>query len=49
MVLVLLAIAAFLAAVGRDDPPGPSTGQRLNNYTYNEAVREARLRRLQRW
>ncbi len=49
VILIVLAIAVFLFAVGRADPPGPSAGQSLNDYLYNQAVREARLRRLQRW
>lgn len=50
IVLTIVAIAFAVALANSKDPPsGDSPGQWINDYAHNEAVREARLRRLQRW
>ena len=44
----LALLIGVLVIRGRSDPPPPPTGEDLNRYLYNQAVREAKLRRLQR-
>jgi hypothetical protein len=49
LVALLLGVAIGLLLIRRrDDPPPPPAGEDLNRYLYNQAVREAKLRRLQR-
>lgn len=51
LIALLVIGAVIIAAIAerRHEPSGPSAGQSINEHVYNEAVREARLRRRQRW
>lgn len=50
VLLTLIAIAFALAILfGDNDPPAPTAGQWINDYVHQEALREAKLRRLQRF
>lgn len=49
--LLLLASIAFAVAIfrGGGDPPDQSAGEWINDHAYQQALREARLRRVQRF